>query len=110
MCEEEKASLQREKRAKRAARLSRLLTMVSDTSSVSVERAELMLLVKKGVDGRDTPTASSRGGARATKSPPTKARSTISPPRWTPRPSACTNSPIKSAPASIRCSKTRARI
>lgn len=50
VCEEEKASLQREKRAKRAARLSRLLTMVSDTSSVSVERAELMLLVKKGVD------------------------------------------------------------
>ena len=47
---EEKATYEREKRAKRAAQLSRLLTMVSDTSSVCVERTELMMLVKKGVD------------------------------------------------------------
>ena len=48
--EEEKQTYEREKRAKRAAQLSRLLTMVSDHSSVSVERAELMMLVKKGID------------------------------------------------------------
>ena len=48
--EEEKRTYEREKRAKRAAQLSRLLTMVSDHSSVSVERAELMMLVKKGID------------------------------------------------------------
>jgi len=48
--EEEKATYAREQRAKRVAQLSRLLTMISDTSSVSVERAELMMLVKKGVE------------------------------------------------------------
>jgi hypothetical protein len=48
--EEGKQTYEREKRAKRAAQLSRLLTMVSDHSSVSVERAELMMLVKKGID------------------------------------------------------------
>ena len=48
--DEEKRTYEREKRAKRAAQLSRLLTMVSDNSSVSVERAELMMLVKKGID------------------------------------------------------------
>lgn len=47
---EEKQTYEREKRAKRAAQLSRLLTVISDHSSVSVERAELMMLVKKGID------------------------------------------------------------
>ena len=47
---EEQATYEREKRAKRAAQLSRLLTVISDHSSVSVERQELMALVKKGLD------------------------------------------------------------
>jgi len=50
VCAEEQATYEREKRAKRAAQLSRLLTMISDHSSVSVERQELMALVKKGLD------------------------------------------------------------
>ena len=48
--DEEKKTYAQEQRAKRTAQLSRLLTMVSDASSVSVERAELMMLVKKGVE------------------------------------------------------------
>jgi hypothetical protein len=50
VCAEEQATYEREKRAKRAAQLSRLLTMISDHSSVSVERQELMALVRKGLD------------------------------------------------------------
>jgi hypothetical protein len=48
VCAEEQATYEKSKRAKRAAELSRLLTMISDHSSVSVERQELMALVQKG--------------------------------------------------------------
>ena len=58
--EEEKATYAREQRAKRVAQLSRLLTMVSDTSSVSVERAELMMLVKKGLEAYSDRVESAR--------------------------------------------------